>query len=256
MKACVIIPSYNTGPLLRETVRKALDAWQDIFVVIDGSTDGSDADLEMLATESSQKLRIIRHSKNMGKGSAILTGIDLALDEGFTHALTMDADGQHPADYIQKFMLLGQSHPEALILGNPIFDDSAPSIRLKGRKISNWWANFDTLWWGIGDSLFGMRLYPLKPLRRAFRSTFGARRFDFDPEVAVRLCWQGIPVINLPTPVRYLTVEEGGVSQFKYLRDNILLTWMYFRLLIGFVLRSPILITRKLMGGNPLKNKS
>jgi glycosyltransferase involved in cell wall biosynthesis len=256
MKACVIIPSYNTGPLLRDTALKALDAWPDVFVVIDGSTDGSDADLEALTTEPSQKLRIIRHPKNKGKGSAVLTGIHLALDEGFTHALTMDADGQHPADYIQKFMTLGQSHPEALILGNPIFDDSAPSIRLKGRKISNWWANFNTLWWGIGDSLFGMRLYPLKPLRRAFRSTFGARRFDFDPEVAVRLCWQGLPVINLPTPVRYLSAEEGGVSQFKYFRDNVLLTWMYFRLLIGLLLRLPILIIRKLLGGNPLKNKS
>jgi hypothetical protein len=176
------------------------------------------------------------------------------MEEGFTHALTLDADGQHPTDHIQAFMDLGKSHPDALVLGDPIFDDSAPSVRLKGRKISNWWANFDTLWWGISDSLFGMRLYPLKPLRRAFASTFGARRFDFDPEVAVRLCWQGIPVINHPTPVRYLTAEEGGVSQFKYFRDNVLLTWMYFRLLIEFILRSPLLIFRKLTRGNPLKN--
>lgn len=253
MKACVLIPSYNTGPLLQETVRGALNAWENVFVVIDGSTDGSDADLEALTSDSSQTLRIIRLPKNQGKGSAVLTGINLAHDEGFTHALTMDADGQHPSDYIQKFMALGETHPEALVLGDPIFDDSAPSIRLKGRKISNFWANFDTLWWGINDSLFGMRLYPLRPLRKAFASTFGARRFDFDPEVAVRLCWQGIPVINLKTPVRYLTAEEGGVSQFKYLRDNILLTWMYFRLLIGFILRSPLLIYRTIKGGNPLK---
>ncbi len=253
MKACVLIPTYNTGPLLEETVRRALGCWPDVFVVVDGSTDGSDATLEALVTDPRQNLRIIRLPQNQGKGSAVLTGVKLALDEGFTHALTLDADGQHPTDHIQKFMDLGMAHPEALILGDPIFDDSAPSVRLKGRKISNWWANFDTLWWGIGDSLFGMRLYPLVPLRKAFASTFGARRFDFDPEVAVRLCWQGIPVANLPTPVRYLTAEEGGVSQFKYLRDNILLTWMYFRLLIGFTLRSPLLIFRKLTGGNPLK---
>jgi len=254
MKACVLIPSYNTGPLLKETVLSALREWNEIFVVIDGSSDGSDANLENLASPPEQHLRVIRLPKNRGKGTAVLKGITAAMDEGFTHALTMDADGQHPANHIRKFMTLGEDHPDALILGDPIFDDSAPSIRLKGRKISNWWANFDTLWWGIGDSLFGMRLYPLKPLRRAFASTFGARRFDFDPEVAVRICWQGAPVINLKTPVRYLTAEEGGVSQFKYLRDNVLLTWMYFRLLIGVTLRSPLLIFRKLTGGNPLKN--
>lgn len=256
MKSCVLIPSYNTGPLLQETLRGALDNWQDVYVVIDGSTDGSDANLEGLAFDSDQNLRIIRLPQNKGKGAAVFTGIKLALSEGFTHALTLDADGQHPTQHIRKFMDLGKTYPEALILGDPVFDSSVPSVRLKGRKISNWWANFDTLWWGIGDSLFGMRLYPLEPLRKAFSSTFGARRFDFDPEVAVRLCWQGIPVINLTTPVRYLTAEEGGVSQFRYLRDNVLLTWMYFRLLIEFVLRSPVLIFRKLTGGNPLKHKS
>jgi len=254
VKACILIPSYNTGPLLKKTVKAALGEWRDIFVVIDGSTDGSDHDLEKLPTTPEQNLRIIRLPQNKGKGFAVLQGINSAMKEGFTHALTMDADGQHPASHIPKFIALANAHPEAMILGQPVFDDSAPSIRLKGRKISNWWANFDTLWWGIGDSLFGMRLYPIQPLRRAFRSTFGARRFDFDPEVAVRICWQGTAVINLKTPVRYLTAEEGGISQFKYLRDNVLLTWMYFRLLIGVTLRSPLLIFRKLTGGNPLKH--
>jgi len=254
MKACVLIPSYNTGPLLKVTVRGALDVWGDVFVVIDGSTDGSDTDLECLADNADQQLRILRLPQNQGKGSAVLAGIELAMHEGFTHALTMDADGQHPADHIQIFMELGARHPEALVLGDPVFDESAPSIRLKGRKISNFWANLDTLWWGINDSLFGMRLYPLAPLHKAFTSTFGARRFDFDPEVAVRLCWQAIPLINLKTPVRYLSEEEGGVSQFKYLRDNILLIWMYFRLLIEFFLRSPILVFRRINGGNPLKD--
>ena len=256
MKTCVLIPSFNTGSLLKETVCGALGVWQDVFVVIDGSTDGSDADLESLVSDSGENLRVVRHPENKGKGAAVLTGIIEAMDQGFTHALTLDADGQHPVDHISKFMEMGKSHPEALILGDPIFDDSAPSIRLKGRKISNGLANFDTLWWGISDALFGMRLYPLAPLRKVFASTLGARRFDFDPEVAVRLCWQGAPVINLPTPVRYLTVEEGGVSQFNYLRDNVLLTWMNFRLFAGMILRLPLLIFRILSGGNPLKHRS
>ena len=254
MKACVMIPSYNTGTLLRKTVAEALTQWKDVFVIIDGSTDGSDKNLETLAQDSSQQLRIHRLPRNKGKGAAILAGIKLAMAEGFTHALTMDADGQHPVNYIPRYMDAAERYPNALILGDPVFDDSAPSIRLKGRKISNWWANFTTAWWGIHDSLFGMRLYPLAPLKKVFASTFGARRFDFDPECAVRLCWKGIPVVNLHTPVRYLSAEEGGVSQFKYIRDNTLLTWMYFRLLIGFIIRSPLLLIRKLSGGNPLKS--
>ncbi len=253
MKACVMIPSYNTGPILKKTVTEALSEWQDVFVIIDGSTDGSDDDLEATATDPSHRLRVNRLPANKGKGAAILAGLTLAIDEGFTHALTMDADGQHPAESIKYYMELGEKHPGALVLGKPVFDASVPFIRLEGRKISNWWANFTTMWWGINDSLFGMRLYPIIPLRKVFASTFGARRFDFDPECAIRLCWKGIPVINLKTPVRYLTLEEGGVSQFKYVRDNLLLTWMYFRLFFGFILRCPLLVIRVIKGGNPLK---
>jgi len=253
MKACVMIPSYNTGPLLEVTVKNALAVWDDVFVIIDGSTDGSADTLDQIPTGPSQNLIVHQLPVNQGKGSAILTGLNLALEAGFTHALAMDADGQHPADFVQKYMAAGEKYPEALVLGQPVFDASAPALRVNGRKVSNWWANFVTMWWGIKDSLFGMRLYPLVPLKKAFASTSFARRFDFDPEVVIRMCWTGTPLLNLPTPVKYLTEQEGGVSQFRYLRDNTLLTWMYFRLLIGAILRSPILICRALKGGNPLK---
>lgn len=250
MKPCVLIPSYNSGPLLRPTVAGALAVWKDVFVVIDGSTDGSDADLESLADKYSG-LRVHRLPVNRGKGAAVLAGIALAQAEGFTHALAMDSDGQHPANHIRRFMETGKAYPEALVLGVPVFDASAPALRVNGRKISNWWANLETGWWGIHDSLFGMRLYPIAPLIEAFSNTSFARRFDFDPEVAVRLCWRGVPVINLKTPVRYLTAEEGGVSQFRYLRDNTLLTGMHIRLFFGFLLRIPALTRR---GKNPLRD--
>jgi hypothetical protein len=249
MKACVLIPSYNSGALLRQTLAGALAEWDDVFVVIDGSTDGSDRDLETLAGEKS-RLRVHRLPENRGKGSAVLAGITLAQEEGFTHALAMDADGQHPANHIRRFMETGRAHPEALVLGVPIFEASAPALRVNGRKVSNWWANVETCWWGIHDSLFGMRLYPIEPLRAVFAKTHFARRFDFDPEVAVRLCWRGVPVINLRTPVRYLTAEEGGISQFRYLRDNTLLTGMHIRLFFGFLIRLPLLLMR---GRNPLR---
>ena len=252
MKPCVLIPSYNTGSLLRTTVAGALAVWEDVFVVIDGSTDGSDAELENL-TNGRGGLRILRLPVNCGKGAAVLKGIALAQAEGFTHALTMDSDGQHPADHIRRFMKTGKAYPEALVLGEPVFDAAAPALRVNGRKVSNLLANLETGWWGIHDSLFGMRLYPIAPLLEVFSKTAFARRFDFDPEVAVRLCWSGVPVINLKTPVRYLTAEEGGVSQFRYLRDNTLLTGMHFRLFFGFLVRIPALMRK---GRNPLKDSN
>jgi hypothetical protein len=135
------------------------------------------------------------------------------------------------------------------VFGKPVFDSSAPSLRVNGRRISNFWANLESLGWGIGDSLFGMRLYPAAELLAVMESTRYARRFDFEPEVAVRMAWRGVPIINLPTPVRYPGKDEGGISQFRYFRDNRLLTWMHLRLFFGFLPRLPLLLTRS---RNPL----
>ncbi|MBB5351847.1 glycosyltransferase involved in cell wall biosynthesis [Haloferula luteola] len=251
----LLIPSFNTGPLLRETVSTALATGLPVLVVIDGSTDGSDQDLEDLTGSDSSpaSLEVLRLHPNAGKGNAILQGIRHASKQGFTHALCMDADGQHPANAVPAFAEIVLRHPEAAVFGRPVFDASAPALRVNGRKVSNFWANLETLGWGIDDSLFGMRVYPIAPLLEVFSETPFARRFDFDPEVAVRLAWKGIPIINLPTPVRYLSTEEGGVSQFRYCRDNVLLTWMHTRLFFGFVARLPWLIIR---GSNPLLHLS
>jgi hypothetical protein len=161
----------------------------------------------------------------------------------------MDSDGQHPADCIPAFMAASNASPAALVLGDPVFDASAPSVRVKGRKISNWWANLETLWWGIHDSLFGFRVYPIEALLREMQRHLWMRRFDFDVEAAVRLCWRGLPVINIRAPVRYFRPDEGGVSHFRYGRDNALLTWMHTRLFLGFIVRLPMLCTRKLIRG-------
>jgi glycosyltransferase involved in cell wall biosynthesis len=246
----ILIPSYNTGPILRETVAGALGGHAaPVWVVIDGSSDGSADLIENLAGPANPQLRILKLAVNSGKGAALLHGLRLALEEGFTHILTMDADGQHPAAHLPTFLEISAANPAAMVLGRPVFDASAPALRVAGRKISNFWANLETLGWGIDDSLFGMRLYPARQLLEALESTRFARRFDFDPEIAVRLAWAGVPAINLATPVRYPRKEEGGVSQFRYLRDNTLLTWMHFRLLLGFLRRLPRLLAR---GSNPL----
>jgi len=240
----VLIPSYNTGQKVLETAREARQFWQPVWVIIDGSTDGSTEALQSLA-DSDPGLRVLVLPHNQGKGAAILHGLREAAAAGYTHVLTMDADGQHPAAKIPEFMAASQANPQAVILGLPVFDASAPSLRVHGRKISNWLANLQTLWQGIGDSLCGFRVYPVGPLRDTMERRRWMRRFDFDPEAAVRLCWHGIRPINMAAPVKYFRAEEGGVSHFNYLRDNALLTWMNTRLLLGFVVRLPLLIWRK-----------
>ena len=243
----VMIPSYNPGPVVTETVLGALAHWNPVWVVVDGSTDGSADALNRIAA-TTDALRVVALPENRGKGAAVLHGIELAAGEGFTHVLTMDSDGQHPAPLIPEFMRVSASTPAAMVLGVPVFAASAPSLRVKGRKISNWWANLETLWMGIGDSLYGFRVYPIAALSRVMHRQPWMRRFDFDPEAVVRMCWAGVRPINVPAPVRYLSKEEGGVSHFNYVRDNALLTWMHARLLLEFVVRLPVLVVRKLSG--------
>jgi hypothetical protein len=156
----------------------------------------------------------------------------------------MDSDGQHPGSCIGAFMAASMAEPAAMILGAPVFDASAPALRVKGRRISNWWTNLETLG-GIQDSLFGFRVYPVAPLLTLMRASRWMRRFDFDVEAVVRLSWAGVPARNLPAPVKYFTPAEGGVSHFNYVRDNALLTSMHTRLFFGFLLRLPRLLVRR-----------
>lgn len=240
----VLIPSYNPGQKVFETVRGAREQWNPVWVVIDGSTDGTEQGLAAMAA-GDPGLTVLMRPANRGKGAAVLYGLQAASRQGFTHVLTMDSDGQHPTDRIQAFMAASAAAPHAMVLGVPLFDASAPSVRVKGRKISNWFANLETLWLGIQDSLFGFRVYPIAPLIRVMRFRPWMRRFDFDAEAAVRLCWLGIKPLNLPAQVRYFRADEGGVSHFNYLRDNALLTWMHARLFANFIMRLPVLIARR-----------
>jgi glycosyltransferase involved in cell wall biosynthesis len=240
----VLIPSYNSGAKVLGTVAEARSVWQPVWIVVDGSTDGTDRQLERLVA-ADPGLHLLVLSANRGKGAAVLAGLRAAAAQGFTHALTMDADGQHSAAAIPEFMALSRANPEAMILGVPVFDSSAPRLRVVGRRVSNGWTKLETLG-AIGDSLFGFRVYPIAELRSIMEATRWMRRFDFDAEAAVRLCWREVPAINRPAPVRYFRPEEGGVSHFNYFRDNALLTWMHLRLLAGFVRRLPRLVARRI----------
>ena len=248
----VLIPSYNTGERLFSTVSAARAQWHPVWVVVDGSTDGTGERLQQMAA-ADPGLRVWLLPHNQGKGSAVLHGLRAAQEAGYTHALTMDSDGQHPADLIPAFMQASQARPETMVLGRPVFDASAPLLRVRGRKVSNSWTQLETLFAGIGDSLYGFRVYPVPALIAIMSRQPWMRRFDFDTEAVVRLAWRGVKPVNIDAPVKYLTAEEGGVSHFNYLRDNALLTWMHTRLMIEFVLRLPSLLLRRVRRAPPFQ---
>lgn len=242
MRSLVLIPSYNTGPRLLRTVEEALRYSDPVWVVVDGSTDGSERPVEALAGRDA-RVRVIRRPSNGGKGSAVLTGVAAALGAGYTHAVAVDADGQHPSDQIPVFLAAARAQPDAMILGRPVFGPEAPKARLYGRKLSVAMTRLEILGPGIDDPLFGFRIYPLEPLRQAFAATRWARGYDFDQEVVVRMFWNGTPTVNLPAACRYLRADEGGISHFRYLRDNAKLVWLQLRLLAELAVRWPQIVS-------------
>ncbi len=229
----VLIPAFNPGRLLAETVGAALAAWGPVWVLVDGSTDGSH---EALAAARPAGCEVLVLPGNRGKGAAVLTGARRALDRGFTHALVMDADGQHPAGLIPDFMAASAGEPGAVVCGRPVFGPDAPLVRLLGRRLSVALVHLETGGRAAADPLFGFRVYPLRPLLAALEGTPGGRRYDFDPEAAVRLAWAGVPALNREAPCRYVPREDGGVSHFRYVRDNLRMIAMHLRLLLALAL--------------------
>lgn len=241
----VLLPTFNTGPRLREVVAEVLRHWRAVLVVVDGSTDGSEQVLAELA-RADPALHVLVQPRNAGKGAAVLAGAQWAGARGFTHALVMDADGQHPAASITEFMAASQARPEVLVLGRPIFPANIPVERLHGRKLSVGLVHFELLGRSVADPLFGFRVYPIAPLLAVLGPRRGGRRYDFDTEAAVRLVWAGVPPLNLAAPVKYFSRAEGGVSHFHYLRDNATLVGMHTRLILELLFwRWPALLRHR-----------
>jgi glycosyltransferase involved in cell wall biosynthesis len=235
-RRAVLIPSFNSGALLESTVRATLAAWRPVVVVLDGSTDGSGDSVIQLARRE-PGLHVIEQTGNEGKGAAVYAGWNYLADLCYTHAAVLDADGQHETSDIGRFMQASRTHPKALIMGAPLFAKDAPRVRVLGHRIADFWARLETRGARLGSSLFGFRVYPILPSLKIMERTRRGRGFDFDTMIAVRLAQEGTPIVNLPTPVRYRTNAQGGISHFRYLRDNILLVRTHANLLARAILR-------------------
>ncbi len=231
-RVCALIPTYENPRTIRAVVERVRAHLPDVVVVDDGSGPEGRAAVEALGREG--LAHVHRRARNGGKGAAVMEGFRLARDLGFTHAIQVDADGQHDLSDLPRFLEVHRAQPDALVLGQPTFDATAPTARLKGRKFSRFWTDLETGGRVIEDPLCGFRLYPLDT---ALRAGHCGDRMDFDVEIAVRMVWTGCPVVNLPTHVRYLSREEGGVSHFRMWRDNVRISWAHTRLCAGALLR-------------------
>jgi len=241
-RVCAVIPTYDNPRTVKDVVLRVRAHVADVLVVDDGSTEEGRAAVEELAREG--LARVHRSERNRGKGAAVKAGLAEAQAQGFTHALQIDADGQHDVADVPRFLEAARSNPSALVLGQPVFDESAPSLRNRARNICRFWTDLETGGRIIRDPMCGFRLYPIAAALRA-----GARgnRMDFDPEIAIRMIWLGCPTVNIPTRVRYLAPSEGGVSHFRLFRDNLLISWCHTRLCVLALLR--LATGRGLRGG-------
>lgn len=239
---CLLIPVYNHESALAALLEDLRPHGLPCLLVDDGSSPDSAAVLDQLAARESSWVRLFRHPVNQGKGGAVMTGVREAAALGFTHALQIDADGQHDPKDIPRFLAESSRAPEALVCGTPVFDDSVPRSRLWGRVLTNVWVWINTLSLQIKDGLCGFRLYPLAPLVALFSRVRLGKRMDFDPELLVRLQWEGLQVVTLPVRVRY---PLDGKSHFRMGLDNWLISTMHARLFFGMLLRLPVLLWRK-----------
>lgn len=233
-RPCALVPTFDNPATIRGVVERLRTHIDDVLVIDDGSgTAGRD---ECLRLQRDGLALVHRLPENRGKGAAIKAGFGLLMQRGFTHAMQVDADGQHDLASVPDFLRASADRTDALILGYPSYDESVPTLRRQLRKLTQFWVDVETGRKGvIRDAMIGFRVYPL-----ARTIGVGARgnRMEYDVEIAVRMARARVPIVNLPVRVRYLTKDEGGVSHFRPLRDNLRLSWMHCRICSAMSIQS------------------
>ena len=241
MNLCLLIPIYDH----KDQIRCVLDSLAEFdlhcIVVDDGSGIETRAVLDAAEKDYSW-VEVYHRDVNGGRGAALASGYRLAAKRGYTHAIQLDADGQHDAADVSRFVEAVHANPDALILGAPTFDETAPKSRLYGRQLSRWMVWLTTLSMDVLDPLCGFRGVPLAATVELLDSVKMGQHMEFDPQLVIQLHWRGVPVVNLPTQVVY---DAHGLSHFDFLRDNLRLIGVYTRALGGMLLRSPRLLARR-----------
>lgn len=245
-KPCLLIPVYNHEHAIAATLNQLRDFQLPCLLIDDGSSAQCAAVLDTLSAREPDWLTLVRRERNGGKGAAVKTGLRYAVDNGFTHALQIDADGQHDVAAVKPMLEAAKCEPNALIAAIPIFDKSISRLRFYGRYLTHVWIWINTLSFEIRDSMCGFRVYPLPATLRELQRTSLGDRMDFDPEILVRLFWAGVPIRQLPSAVHY---PLDGVSHFRGWLDNWLISRMHTRLFFGMLVRAPLLIARKFQSG-------
>jgi len=240
-KCCAIIPSYNHSEMVGELVRHVRELGLPTFIIDDGSDQPARAALKALHAPASEVV-VDRLETNRGKGAAVIRGFDLARAAGFTHALQIDADGQHDLSKLREFIALAESNPDALIAGAPIHDATMPRGRRIARSITHFWVGVETLTTHPVDTMCGLRLYPLEEVTKIQATRRLGCRMDFDVEIFVRLIRDGVPVLPVPVLVVY---PRGNLSNFNLVRDNWLITVMHARLVLEMPLRLRAIIRNR-----------
>ncbi|WP_332853715.1 glycosyltransferase family 2 protein [Duganella sp. S19_KUP01_CR8] len=241
-KPCIVVPVYDHEHAIGAVLDGLLRHGAPCILVDDGSGAACAAVLDALAQQHAGSVTLVRLPRNQGKGVAVLSGFRRAAELGYTHVLQIDADGQHETGDVPKFLAQAAARPDAIVAGHPVYDESVPKVRLYGRYATHIWVWINTLSFDIKDSMCGFRVYPVAAVNAlAARTPIGAR-MNFDTDILVRLFWDGLQVVNLPTRVRYPT---DGVSHFRMWRDNVLITWMHAKLFFGMLPRIPRLLARK-----------
>ena len=236
-----VIPNYNHHLVIRDTIAALVAFGLPIILVDDGSNEQTQSVLANIELEFTQ-VTLIRRDHNGGKGAAVQTGLAHAYKAGWSHAIQVDADGQHDLNDVQQLIDRSNFSPTALVSGRPVYDGSISKGRYYGRFITHFWVYIETLSFVLKDTMCGFRIYPLAAYNKLINNTKLGYKMDFDIEVMVKLYWQGTPVEFIKTKVHY---PENGVSHFNVWDDNVLISKMHTRLVFGMLCRLPRLIAGK-----------